>query len=112
MISREEALRVAFDLGLEYLRAIDERHVGATASASQIAERLGGALPERGMDPSEVVRQLAAAVDDGIVASVGSRYFGFVVGGALPAAAASDVLTTACGQNAALHALSPAAAAA
>jgi glutamate/tyrosine decarboxylase-like PLP-dependent enzyme len=112
VISREEALRVAFDLGLEYLRAIDERHVGATASASQIAARLGGALPERGMDPSEVVRQLAAAVDDGIVASVGPRYFGFVVGGALPAAAAADVLTTAWGQNAALHALSPAAAAA
>src|SRR5690606_2451092 len=40
------------------------------------------------------------------------RYFGFVVGGALPASAAADWLTTAWGQNGALHALSPAAAAA
>jgi glutamate/tyrosine decarboxylase-like PLP-dependent enzyme len=43
---------------------------------------------------------------------VGPRYFGFVIGGALPAAAAADVLTMAWGQNGALHALSPAAAAA
>jgi glutamate/tyrosine decarboxylase-like PLP-dependent enzyme len=109
---REDALRAAFELGLEFLRGVGDRHVGATATASQIQERLGGALPEQGMDPTEVVRQLAAAVDDGIVATVGPRYFGFVIGGALPAAAAADVLTTAWGQNGALHAVSPAAAAA
>ena len=109
---REDALRAAFELGLEFLRGVGDRHVGATATASQIQARLGGALPEQGMDPTEVVRQLAAAVDDGIVATVGPRYFGFVIGGALPAAAAADVLTTAWGQNGALHALSPAAAAA
>ena len=108
---REEALQAAFALGLEYLRGVGERHVGARASASQIQARLGGPVPERGTDPSAVVRELSAAVDDGIVASVGPRYFGFVIGGALPAAAAADVLTTAWGQNGALHALSPAAAA-
>ncbi len=45
------------------------------------------------------------------MATAGPRYFGFVVGGALPASAAADWLATAWGQNAALHALSPAAAA-
>src|SRR5918994_4934248 len=58
------------------------------------------------------VEELAEAVDPGLVGSAGPRYFGFVVGGALPASAAADWLTTAWGQNAALHALSPAAAAA
>jgi glutamate/tyrosine decarboxylase-like PLP-dependent enzyme len=106
------AMRRAFELGLDYLAGLDARHVGARADASSIAERLGGPLPEQGTDPIEVVEGLAAAADQGLVASLGPRYFGFVIGGALPAAQAADVLTTAWGQNAALHALSPAAAAA
>ncbi|HEX6654629.1 MAG TPA: pyridoxal-dependent decarboxylase, partial [Candidatus Limnocylindria bacterium] len=109
---REEALRVAFDLGLDYLRGVGERHVGATANASAIRQRLVTALPEQGMDAAQVVRDLAEAVDPGIVATAGPRYFGFVIGGVLPAAAAADVLTMAWGQNGALHALSPASAAA
>ena len=109
---RERALRAAFDLGLDYLSGVGERHVGPTANASAIREQLVTELPEQGTDPEQVVRDLAAAVDPGIVASVGPRYFGFVIGGVLPAAAAADVLTMAWGQNGALHALSPAAAAA
>ena len=56
-----------------------------------------------------MVEELARAVDDGLVASAGPRYFGFVVGGALPAAAGADWLTGAWVQNGGLHALSPAA---
>jgi glutamate/tyrosine decarboxylase-like PLP-dependent enzyme len=112
MDDRAAALRRAAELGLEFLDGLDVRHVGARADASRVAERLGGALPEEPTDPVSVVEQLAEAVDPGLVGSAGPRYFGFVVGGALPASAAADVLTTAWGQNAALHALSPAAAAA
>lgn len=112
MDEREAALRRAAELGLAYLRDVGERHVGPRADAATIRERLGTALPEAGTDPVRVVEELAAAVDPGIVASVGPRYYGFVVGGALPAAAGADWLTGAWGQNAALHALSPAAAAA
>jgi glutamate/tyrosine decarboxylase-like PLP-dependent enzyme len=108
----ERALRVSFDLALAYLRDVDEQHVGATADAPTIRDRLGADLPEQGQDPAEVVRQLAEAADPGIVAMAGPRYFGFVIGGVLPAAAAADLLTMAWGQNAALHVMSPAAAAA
>ena len=109
---RTAALRRAADLGLEFVEGLPERHVGPTADATALTARLGGPLPDGPTDPVRVVEELAEAVDPGLVASAGPRYFGFVVGGALPASAAADWLTTAWGQNGALHALSPAAAAA
>jgi glutamate/tyrosine decarboxylase-like PLP-dependent enzyme len=53
--------------------------------------RLGG-LPDGPTDPAKVVRDLADAVEPALVATSGPRYFGFVVGGALDAATAADVL--------------------
>src|SRR5512142_1023915 len=110
MDERERAMRAASDLAFSYLDGLANRHVGPTADAETVREALRGPLPEEGLDPAEVVRELAAAVDPGLVASAGPRYFGFVIGGALPAAAASDWLATAWAQNAALNASSPAAA--
>jgi glutamate/tyrosine decarboxylase-like PLP-dependent enzyme len=109
---RERAMRRAADLGLEFLAGLAERHVGARATASEIRGRLPADLQDGPMDPVEVIDEMASALDPGLVASVGPRYFGFVVGGQLPAAAAADWLTGAWGQNAVVHALSPAAAAA
>ncbi len=106
------ALRRAAEIAFEFVDGLPERHVGARADAATMRARLGGPLADEGTDPIAVVEALAEAADPGLVASAGPRYFGFVVGGALPAASAADWLTTAWGQNAALHALSPAAAAA
>ena len=102
---RDAALRHAAELGLDYLATLSERHVGARGDAAAVRQRLPSALPETGMDPTAVIDEMAAALDPGIVATPGPRYFGFVIGGALPAAAAADWLTTAWGQNGALHAL-------
>ena len=96
----------------EYLDGLAERHVGAREDAVTVAERLRVALPDAGEDPLQVIERMARDVDPGIVASSGPRYFGFVIGGAVPASVAADWLTTAWDQNTATHALSPAAAAA
>ena len=81
---RERALRRAAEIGLDYLAGLADRHVGARADAATIRERLPAGC-RRSDGSGAVIEELAAAADPGIVASVGPRYFGFVVGGQLPA---------------------------
>ena len=83
--------------------------MAATAGRDGLLADLGGPLPEAGVDALEVVEDLARAADPGLVASGGPRYFGFVIGGSLPAALAADWLTSAWDQNAGLFAAGPAA---
>ncbi|HEY6784165.1 MAG TPA: aminotransferase class V-fold PLP-dependent enzyme, partial [Gemmatimonadales bacterium] len=66
-------------------------------------------LPQEGTDAARVVTDLARDADAGIVATAGPRYFGFVVGGSLPAALATDWLVSTWDQNAGIYVLSPAA---
>jgi glutamate/tyrosine decarboxylase-like PLP-dependent enzyme len=106
----EQALETAATHATRFLRGLPERPVTATAGAQELRARLGGPLPDHGSDPAEVVAELAELADDGLVASAGPRYFGFVVGGSLPAALAADWLAAAWDQNAGLFVLGPAAA--
>jgi glutamate/tyrosine decarboxylase-like PLP-dependent enzyme len=112
MDARERAVRRASELAFEYLAGLDERHAGALTDDTGLVAQLGGPLPDEGEDPERVVEEMARAFDSGLVATAGPRYFGFVIGGQLPAAAGADLLTGVWAQNANLHALSPAAAAA
>jgi glutamate/tyrosine decarboxylase-like PLP-dependent enzyme len=93
-----------------YLSGVDEGRVGARGSRAELLAGLGGPLPEKPTDPDVVVDELVEAADPGLVGSAGPRYFGFVVGGALPSAVAADWLTSAWDQNAGGYVLSPAAA--
>jgi len=86
------------------------RPVGATADPATLRAKLGGPLPEQGEPAGQVVEQLARHADPGLVATAGPRFFGFVIGGSVPAAVGADWLTSAWDQNAGLFVLSPAAA--
>src|SRR6185503_3763424 len=92
---------------LAYLATIGERPVRATLDGDELREMLGGPLPARGEDPIHVIDTLAEAGRAGTVASQGPRYFGFVVGGSIPAAIAADWLVAAWDQNAQMFVMSP-----
>ncbi|HXN55732.1 MAG TPA: hypothetical protein VN874_05650, partial [Myxococcales bacterium] len=86
------ALETAYQSSMRYLRGVADRPVGSSAGASALRAKLGGPMPEQGEEPARVIAALARDADPGIVATAGPRYFGFVVGGSLPAALGADWL--------------------
>src|SRR5262245_20110336 len=108
-MSTRRLLHQTADTAADFLESLSTRGVEATATADQLREALGGSLPEGPVDPERVVADLAAAADPGLIGMAGGRYFGFVIGGGVPAAVAADWLATAWDQNAGLYVAGPAA---
>ena len=75
----------------EYLDTVGERRVGATLGFEDVLATLDRPLPEEGED-AEAVLDALAALEPGMNATAGPRYFGFVTGGALPVTVAADWL--------------------
>ena len=109
-MSERELLRRTAEIAAEFLESLDGRPVWPPASVEVLRQALGGPLPEEPSDALVVVEELAAKADAGVVAIPGGRYFGFVIGGSLPAALAADWLTSTWDQNAGLVVGGPAAA--
>lgn len=106
----ESVLERALELSMEWLRSLPTRPVAPGVGAAEIVERIG-ALPDGPSDAKEVVTALARAAEPGLTAMPSGRFYGWVIGGALPAALAADWLTSAWDQNASMAEGTPAAAA-
>src|SRR5579871_5751548 len=106
-----DTLQAAFDAAVDYLDRLDDEPVDAVADLATLRERLDSDLPADGVEPRQVVEDLVEATRGGLMGSSGGRFFGWVIGGAAPAALAADWLTSAWDNNAAMFSCGPAAAA-
>jgi glutamate/tyrosine decarboxylase-like PLP-dependent enzyme len=104
-----EILRRAAELAIEFRDGLPDRPVGAATTHAALRETLAGPLPEDGVEPMQVIEELAAASDPGLIAMAGPRYFGFVIGGSIPSTVAADWLTSAWDQNAGIYQAGPSA---
>jgi glutamate/tyrosine decarboxylase-like PLP-dependent enzyme len=102
-------LEMTAAIAADYLESLDDRRIFPDATPDELRASLGGPLPDQPVDAQQVVGELAAGAEPGVVAMGSGRYFGFVIGGALPAALAADWLTSTWDQNAGLYVGGPSA---
>jgi glutamate/tyrosine decarboxylase-like PLP-dependent enzyme len=95
---------------LDHLDKLERSPVAATLPLQELRATLRKPLNTRSIAPERVIDDLVADVAGGVMGSAGGRFYGWVIGGALPAALAADWLTSAWDQNAASYACAPAAA--
>ncbi|MCI2061918.1 MAG: aminotransferase class V-fold PLP-dependent enzyme [Eubacteriaceae bacterium] len=91
----------------EYAAGIGARPVYPHGEALAELEQLGGEVPEQPAATDEIIDILGHAGSDAAVSSTGGSYFGFVMGGSIPAGMCAGVLSSAWDQNAAKYAMSP-----
>lgn len=107
-MDRTSGLDRAHRHAVGWLASLADRRVPPRLTADEMLARLDPHLQDGPTEPAAVVDELVAACEPGLTAMPGGRFFGFVIGGAHPAALAVDWLVSAWDQNAGLRMLTPA----
>ncbi|KAJ5216322.1 uncharacterized protein N7498_002729 [Penicillium cinerascens] len=103
-------LRSALEHALQFLEGLETNSVRPMASLPDLRRRLTKPLPDNPTDAKQVLDELMASTEGGIMGNAGGLFFAWAIGGTLPVALAADWLTSTWNQNAALSDCSPAAA--
>jgi glutamate/tyrosine decarboxylase-like PLP-dependent enzyme len=101
-------LRDAADRAIRYLTSLPDRSVAPGPDAVTGLRSLDVPLPSEPTDPESVLRTLDETGSAATTAMAGPRFFGFVVGGSLPAALAANWLAGAWDQKTAFRSVAAA----
>jgi glutamate/tyrosine decarboxylase-like PLP-dependent enzyme len=103
----EAVLEAVTPSALAYLASLPDRKVHPVAEHAQVRAALDHGLPQHGLDPAQVVGQLARDLEPYVTAHASGRFFGFVIGGLHPAAWGAELLVSTWDQNAGLFPPTP-----
>jgi glutamate/tyrosine decarboxylase-like PLP-dependent enzyme len=103
----DKALDRAAAHARDWLAAVPGRDVPPELDADAVAAALGGPFPDGPTEPADVVDLLARHVEPGLMAMPSGRFFGWVIGGTLPAALAADWLVSTWDQNTGMRFATP-----
>jgi glutamate/tyrosine decarboxylase-like PLP-dependent enzyme len=101
-------LESAAEAAIQYLEKVEARKVAPAAEAVDNLDLFREALPETTAAPEKVLKILHDHGSPATMAMAGPRFFGFVIGGALPVSLAANWLAAAWDQNSALYQVTPA----
>ena len=107
MSDERELLRRTAEIAADFLETLDERPVFPAAMPDELDDAMFTTLPDGPSSALDALEAIASAVEPGVVATAGPRYFGFVTGGALPASVAVDWLLSTWDQSNGLYAAGP-----
>lgn len=92
---------------IRYREEITERSVAPSPKAIERLKEFDMPFPDNPIDPGNVIKMLDEIGSPATIGISGGRFFGFVIGGSLPASVAANWLSTTWDQNAGLFAGSP-----
>jgi glutamate/tyrosine decarboxylase-like PLP-dependent enzyme len=93
------ALEAAHRHAAAWLDSVADRPIRPDVGVDGILARLRQDLPDEGADAASVIEELVEATEPGLMAMGSPRFYGFVIGGAYPAAIGADWLVSAWDQN-------------
>lgn len=110
MMDKKRTIAAAFEHATKYLERQSEHPAGVVVDPKVLRAKFAQQLQNESLDGEQVINELVESAQDGLLGTTGGRFFGWVIGGSLPAALAADWLVSTWDQNAAMYACSPAAA--
>lgn len=105
--TEKDVFDTAYSASRRYMHSLSDRPVMPTPDAMNNLAALQEPMPRTGADPADVISMLDTLGSPATVATTSGRFFGFVVGGALPVSIAANWLASAWDQNAGTWILSP-----